>query len=257
MARGRVTPRVTPRARKTGAGDAASRPAGTRSHRRATLAKRREERRALAQTRAAVAVGPIKRGLEVFVLTGGQFSLTDVLLHVLETTGRARVDLATWTAGAADIGFVSALVRESRIERLRFLVDFSFPSRQPAYCAALRKAFGDDAIRVTKNHAKFIVVRNRRWNVVVRTSQNMNENRRLETLEVSDDAGLAAFLESFVDEVFARQADDLEKRPGQHVSEFATFAELGDSVPAADASELMGDGAFANDVRRGGLSFLP
>lgn len=44
-----------------------------------------------------------------------------------------------------------------------WLVDASFPVRQPGYCAAMRERFGDAAIRVTENHAKFVLVGNEQW----------------------------------------------------------------------------------------------
>ena len=78
---------------------------------------------------------------------------------------------------------------------------------------------------MSKNHAKFLLVRNASWNVVVRTSMNLNENRRFETVELSDDAGLAAFLEGFVDEVFAHHAvGGTKRKPGEAMAEFSRFA---------------------------------
>lgn len=77
----------------------------------------------------------------------GKFSLVDVIEHLLATTGPADLVVSTWTAAGADIGFANRLLADGRIRSLRFVVDYSFQSRQPAYCAALREAFGDDAIR--------------------------------------------------------------------------------------------------------------
>lgn len=92
---------------------------------------------------------------------------------------------------------------DGRALSARWLVDFSFPSRQPAYCDILRERFGDDAIRATANHAKFVMIRNAEWNVVIRTSMNLNLNRRLESYEISDDRDLADWLEVVVREAFA------------------------------------------------------
>lgn len=105
------------------------------SHRRELATSKRELRRDLSRASAAEVLGPITRGMETFALTGGAFSLIDALQHVLDTTGPAAVDLSSWTAASADLTFAAALLREKRITRLRFLMDFSFPARQPAYCA--------------------------------------------------------------------------------------------------------------------------
>jgi len=226
------------------------------SHRRELAQGKRELRRDLAQRNAAAVLGPITHGMECFALTGGMFSLVDALQHVLDTTGPARVDLSSWTAATADLGFAAVLLREKRITRLRFLMDFSFPARQPAYCAALVQTFGEGSVRLTKCHLKFIAVRNADWNIAVRTSMNLNENKRLESLEVSDDAGLAQFLEGLMDEFFARPAGDTKKKPGQIMAEFAEFAGQAVDTKSTDAAKLMSDGAFGNDVRRAGISYM-
>jgi hypothetical protein len=181
-----------------------------------------------------------------------------VIEHLLATTGPADLVVSTWTAAGADIGFANRLLADGRIKSLRFVVDYSFQSRQPAYCAALREAFGDDAIRVTKNHAKFVLLRNAEWSIVVRTSMNLNECRRLETVEISDDPTMAAFLAEVVDALFAGQtaAETFERAAGEHCEMFGT--EWGDEPGAAglgsSETRFFGDGPAAVDLRRIGVS---
>ena len=173
---------------------------------------------------AHVAIGKLSPGCEIFCLTKGQFSLINMIVALLDQTGPAHVDVATWTAAKREIDSAHSLLKTGRILKLRFLVDFSFPRRQPKYCAQLRARFGDDSIRVTKTHAKFILVRNDTWNLVVRTSMNLNKNARLEVLEISDDPLFAQFLLSVVDELFDSQENsDIEKMPGFHHSQFEKF----------------------------------
>lgn len=222
---------------------------------RSTRSRGRDKRRKLAEAKVAEALGPITKGTEAFVLTGGQFSLVDLVVHCLNTTGPAHLTVSTWTAATADIAYAQALLTDGRIKSIRFLVDFSFPSRQPAYCAALASTFGPDCIRVTKNHAKFVLVLNAQWSVVVRTSMNLNENRRLETVEISEDKPLGRFLDDFVTEVFKAQGeDDIARRPGEHMEAFKRLSGQ-DSAGGTDVEKVMGDGLFATDVRRPGLSF--
>ena len=152
------------------------------------------------------------RGLETYCLTFGQFSLMDAIEAILEKTGPADVSLSTWTAGGADLSRSAEHLRDGNIRSLRFVCDCSFGQRQPGYLAQLRRLFGDDAIRTTRTHAKFAVITNDDWSVAVRTSMNLNENPRLESIEVSDDPTLAAFILRVVDELFT------EERPG----DFAT-----------------------------------
>jgi hypothetical protein len=211
------------------------------THNRHTRGRRgrRVVRRVLSKLTAAEAIGELSHGCEIFGLTKGQFSLVDVVEHCLATTGPAAVTMSTWTAGGADLEFAYALVGDGRIESLRFVVDFSFPRRQPAYCAALRERFGDDAVRLTKVHAKFVVIRNTAWAIVIRSSMNLNENRRLEWFEVSDDAGMASYLLEVCDSLFDGYAAG------------AQF-ELGAGKNCRDFETWLGDGIDDRDVRRSG-----
>ena len=159
-------------------------------------------------TNARDALADFDRGKETYCLTFGQFSLMDAIEALLERTGPADVAIATWTAGSADLSRSAESLHNGNIRSLRFVVDSSFGQRQPGYLAKVRELFGDEAIRSTRTHAKFAVITNDEWNVAVRTSMNLNENPRLESIEVSDDPALAGFLLRVVDEIFA------EEKPG-------------------------------------------
>ena len=157
---------------------------------------------------AAALIGPLSPGCEIFALTGGQFSISDVILHALDQTGPARVDIATWTAAIGDIRRAETLLTSGRITTLRFVVDPSFQARKPEFCAALVRTFGPAAIRTVPCHAKFVTIRNDRWSLAIRTSMNLNPNRRLENVEVSDDPDLADFLCGYVDRLYALAGAD-------------------------------------------------
>lgn len=150
----------------------------------------------------------LAHGCEVYVLTHGQFSLIDALAALLETTGPARATISTWSAAHVDLEHAARFLERGDIISVRFLVDRSFATRQPAYCATLRRLYGDDAIRTTRSHAKFATLRNDSWDLAIRTSMNLNENPRLENIEVSDDRVLCDFLDGEVDRFFAEPAGD-------------------------------------------------
>ncbi len=218
-------------------------------------------RKNIAAATAAEAIGPITRGCEIFGLSKGQFSLIDIIIHCLAATGPAEVVLSTWTAANADMGFAYELLKQGAITSLQFVVDFSFPTRQPEYCAAMRERFGDSCIRVTKTHAKFVVIKNADWNIVIRSSMNLNENKRLESFEVSDDAGMAGFCVDLVAELFAGQEDGacFANTPFQNCKEFGKLREGGktvcdeDVMASTDAAKYFGDGRYSNDLRRAGV----
>ena len=180
--------------------------------RRETFARNRQVRHLIQGESARLSIGELERGCEIFGLTKGQFSLINLVEECLKQTGPADVNIATWTAAHAELKAAEAFLANGMIHSLRFLVDVSFPNRQPEYCRTLRETFGDDCIRATKTHAKFTTIRNEDWNLVIRTSMNLNENRRIEVFEISDDAGMAEYLETIVADFYSepiswREAD--------------------------------------------------
>jgi hypothetical protein len=154
---------------------------------------------------AGESLGELRPGLERYIVTKGQFSLIDMIRKILDQTGPADITVSTWTAAGADIAEASDLFNDGRIRSARFLLDHTFQRRKPHFCGQIRKLFGDDAIRITKNHAKLVVIRNDQWNVNVLTSMNLNRNPRMEYLLVRESAELAEFNLEWIDAVFRRR----------------------------------------------------
>jgi hypothetical protein len=157
---------------------------------------------------AAAAIGKLKPGCEIFGFTKGQYSIADVIEHCLAQTGPADCIISTWTASGAGIDRAFELFEKGSLKTCRFLFDASFRARHPEFCEIAVKRFGVNSIRTVRNHAKFVVLRNAKWNLCLRTSMNLNHNPRLENFEISDDKKMARYFEAFVDEVFETFAPD-------------------------------------------------
>lgn len=174
------------------------------------------------------AIGALEPGCEIFGFTKGQFSLMDVVTAILSQTGPASVDISTWTAGNADIEHCYQFIESGKIERARWVVDRSFPTRQPEYFDALVKRFGAESIRLTRTHAKFCLIRNDRWNIVLRSSMNLNKNPRFENFEISDDPEFADYFEMVVEGIF--EQPDVGEMPSTsevdaHFQQMSVFGE--------------------------------
>lgn len=154
---------------------------------------------------ARAALSGLEPGCEVLLLTYGQFSLVDAIDALLDVTGPADVSITCWTAATFDIALTDRLCDAGRIRSVRWVVDRSFATRHPDYYRQLVARFGVDRVRTTRGHAKLVTIRNETWDLAIRTSMNLNENLRLETLEVSDDAALADFIDGWFDEVYETQ----------------------------------------------------
>ena len=167
---------------------------------------RKRQIRLSADMGAAEAIGKLSPGCEIFGLTKGQFSLQDILAAILDQTGPADVDLATFTMAELSILFLRGLIDAEKIRRIRVIIDRSFQGREPEYCATLLAAIGNDKVRTTRNHAKYLVIQNETWKIVVRSSMNFGADPKLEFFEVSDDPELCDFLTRVGDDLFARPA---------------------------------------------------
>jgi len=148
-------------------------------------AVQREFRHGMRGESAARCIGEIAKGCDVFGLTKGDFSMIDILRHVAAQIGPCRVDVGTWTAAHSDIKQAERLLNDSNVTAMRWLVDRSFPNRQPAYFRSVLDRFGRDSVRLARFHAKFLLMENDAFSVAVRTSMNLNENKRIEFFEIS------------------------------------------------------------------------
>lgn len=155
--------------------------------------------------RASDALQDITTGghASALILTFGQFSIGDAVRHLLAYTGPAHVTVATWTAAAAEIERAYEMLTDQRITGMRWIVDRSFATRQPQYCRALVDRFGADAIRTTRTHAKFVVIRGETEPISIVTSCNLNANPRLETILAIRGEETAAWFDGIVADIWA------------------------------------------------------
>lgn len=174
-------------------------------------------------------------GVEVDVLTFGQFSLIDAIEAVLDMTGPADVTLATWTAAEFDLTQIQAQLAQSQITALRLIIDRSFVSRHPKFVGFIHDRFGEDTVRTTRTHAKFVVIRNDEWSVVIRSSMNLNHNPRLEYMQVVDDAELADMYLTVADEVFREEEPGMSAR--RNVPDLQGIDGVAPSVPVRMGAE--------------------
>lgn len=169
---------------------------------------KRNERHGMRGESARRCIGEIEKGCDIFGLTKGDFSMIDIIRHVVDQIGPCNIDIGTWTAAHAEIKQAFNLLNDDRLQRVRFLVDRSFPARQPKYYAALLSAFGQDSVRMARFHAKYILAENDDFSVAVRTSMNLNENKRIEFYEISEGSPISGYLRQVTDCHFALPPED-------------------------------------------------
>jgi len=149
------------------------------------------------------AIAGFARGVRIFGLTKGQYSLLDLIRSVIRLTGPAAVRLSTWSTGIRDAETAAWMMGQGDITTLQLLVDRSFPGRQPLYAGRITALFGDRSIVVTRVHAKIALISSGDWRIVIRSSMNLNRNPRFEQWDLDDDPALYAFVAAWFDELEA------------------------------------------------------
>ena len=164
------------------------------------IKRKATKRRVVVSALAAAAdmIGAIEPGDDITGVTMGQFSLIDLLEHLLDQTGPADVAISTWTAGIYDQERAAAFYANGRIRSIKWLVDPSMFARRPELAGSMVEAFGVGAFRAVNTHAKFTTISNERWSLVVRSSMNLNPNKRLENFDITDSAEMLAFFDGIV-----------------------------------------------------------
>lgn len=170
---------------------------------------KREFRELRAKQKADEAIAGLTRDVELYGFTKGQFSLLQLLEACLEKTGPVDFVLSTWTAARHEIQRLQALKESGKLLSVRWLVDFTFARRDPEAANQIRIAFGVDAIRVAQTHSKFATFANADWQLVLRTSMNLNMNPRFEDFTLSHDPQLYEHITRIVDEIWSRQKREL------------------------------------------------
>ena len=192
-------------------------------HRMGKQPKVEAARRASTDLASEIFSSSISDGVVFPFLTMGDFSMLDVVAAVLDQTGPANVDISTWTMGVYDANALWSFVESAKIERIRFLMDPSMFGRREDLAKEFIAAFGGDSIRCIESHAKFTLIYNDNYSVLIQSSMNMNRNKRLENGTVICDAGAVGFHRDIVDQVFASAEPGFSgKRMGR--MEFAALA---------------------------------
>jgi hypothetical protein len=145
----------------------------------------------------------IEPNCRIMGLTQGQFSLIDLIHSILKKIGPSDIICTTWSAGIKDAHQVKWMVDTDLINSFKIITDHSYATRQKIYAASLADLFGAENIRTSEIHAKFTLIQNEKYNIVIRTSMNLNANKTCENFEIDDDKAVYDFYNNFINNTFA------------------------------------------------------
>lgn len=144
----------------------------------------------------------IKPGCRIHGFTMGKFSLIDLIHGILQKIGKAHVVCATWSAGIKDAHQIQWLMSTDLVATFKLLTDHSYKTRQPKYAVTIDEIFGSENIRTSEIHAKFTLIHNDNYTIVITSSMNLNANKTCEIFEIEDSQELFNFYMEFVNHVF-------------------------------------------------------
>ena len=142
---------------------------------------------------------------QVYGFTDGKFSLIDVIYAVLKKIGNSDIVICTWSAGIKDSHNIKWMLETNMINTIKIITDMSFPSRKKNYSVAIDELFGTENIRMARVHAKFVLLKNEHWNIVINTSMNLNANKTVENFQIIDDVVLYDFMNQYCNIHFENQ----------------------------------------------------
>jgi len=157
-------------------------------------------------------IGNLTQGCSIIGVTKGQFSLLDLIKAVSDQIGPASLTVSTWSTGIRDTQNLGILIDQGAFSSVRLCLDRSFAGRQPQYLAGVIETWGIENIRMTRNHAKFFMLRNDTWNICCRSSMNLNRNPRLEQFDIDNSLEMCDFFENVIDEIFEKMPEGLTKK---------------------------------------------
>jgi len=135
---------------------------------------------------AKQAIGPIEKGMSRFLVSRGQFSMLDAILHALDEIGPSSISVWTWAIADYEVELVCGVLARKELKYARLMIDNSKFAKRHWVVGHWRKRFGHDSVRIVKNHAKMSRVWNDDYRILFRGSMNFNCNAQFEQLDVSE-----------------------------------------------------------------------
>ncbi len=122
-----------------------------------------------------------------------------LLLYILQKVGPSKVWMTTWTITEDPMRALLMMVQDGLITELNAIFDYRIEKRKPeAFQLASNLV---TRIKLTKCHAKVLVVRAADWDVTVVSTANFSKNPRIEAGVIFTDKASADFHQRWIDDV--------------------------------------------------------
>ncbi len=147
-------------------------------------------------------IGAVAMGDTIHYVSLAEWSMHDLLFHLLRQTGPADVYVATWSVSEDAVRQLIAKVNDGSIRKISGVFDWRVKLRNPEALALAKFNIAD--IRLTTCHAKVTVIENDHWSIVIVGSANYTNNPRIEAGVISCDKTAAEFHKTWMLEELKR-----------------------------------------------------
>jgi len=141
-------------------------------------------------------VGSLQMGETIHYVSMGDWSLHDVVLHIIDHSGPAEVDIVIWSIAEDPVRLLLKNIEAGNITRLRMLLDWRVKVRRPEVMQLCRANIAE--IKLSSCHAKMALVSNDKWAVAVIGSANLTNNPRIEAGVIACDREVLDFHRSWI-----------------------------------------------------------
>ena len=142
-------------------------------------------------------IGEIRQNETLHIPTRGTWSSPHLIDHILRQIGPSECYLTSWSVKEQAIRILLGLLDSKQITSLHCLFDERIRVQCPqAHQLAMHNM---TRIKLTKIHAKVVVLRNANWGVSIVTSANLTRNPRIERFVVSTHKEVAEYDRAWID----------------------------------------------------------
>lgn len=143
-------------------------------------------------------VGELRHNEHIHVPSMGAWSMHDMLAYILRQTGPADVWITSWTITEEPVRLLLQLLDKGEIRSLKAVFSERVEAMNPS---AYQLARFNLQVKLTKIHAKCIVVLNDEWGVTVGGSANFTRNPRIEKYIICTHREAAEHERQWIDQV--------------------------------------------------------
>lgn len=173
-----------------------------KSDKKTALAEKKRILQGKRYQRCEEVFGQIGKGDCIHYASMGEWSMHDLLKHLLQQTGPAKVYVATWSASPEGCKQVINLMNEGQITEMNAVFDWRIKIRTPESLQLARMNFAK--VHLNTCHAKVTVIENEDWQIAIVGSANYTNNPRIECGVVHESGEAAGFHKKWIMELIQR-----------------------------------------------------